>query len=154
MFSEIFVCQAAVKRGGMWMCPARPRGISTEVRGRLYLVGAKVGPSSIAEGELGLLATRRLEKIEVCSIYTGEIFRTGTAQPPETVPDELSRHTAAGGTQQLDGSDDESDNDFDSVAARCNFDWPAASNEPKRGTRATHFVRYEEIQLGKAAVRR
>ncbi|EOD39037.1 hypothetical protein EMIHUDRAFT_454518 [Emiliania huxleyi CCMP1516] len=112
--------------------------------------GAKVGPSSIAEGELGLLATRRLEKFEVCSIYTGEIFRTGTAQPPETVPDELSRHTAAGGTQ-LDGSDDESGDDFDSVAARCNFDWPAASNEPKRGTRATHFVRYEEIQLGKAA---
>ena len=112
--------------------------------------GAKVGPSSIAEGELGLLATRRLEKFEVCSIYTGEIFRTGTAQPPETVPDELSRHTAAGGTQ-LDGSDDESEDDFDSVAARCNFDWPAASNEPKRGTRATHFVRYEEIQLGKAA---
>ena len=36
-------------------------------------------------------------------------------------------------------------------AARCNFDWPAASNEPKRGTKATHFVRYEEIQLGKAA---
>ena len=114
------------------------------------VVGAKVGPSSIAEGELGLLATRRLEKFEVCSIYTGEIFRTGTAQPPETVPAELSRHTAAGGTQ-LDGSDDESEDDFDSVAARCNFDWPAASNEPKRGTRATHFVRYEEIQLGKAA---
>jgi len=45
------------------------------------VVGAKVGPSSIAEGELGLLATRRLENIEVCSIYTGEIFRTGTAQP-------------------------------------------------------------------------
>ena len=66
--------------------------------------------------ELGLLATRRLEKFEVCSIYTGEIFRTGTAQPPETVPDELSRHTA-GGTQ-LDGSDDESEDDFDSVAAR------------------------------------
>ena len=37
------------------------------------------------------------------------------------------------------------------TASRCNFDWPAASNEPKRGTRATHFVRYEEIQLGKAA---
>ena len=51
----------------------------------------------------------------MCSIYTGEIFRTGTAQPPETVPDELSRHTAAGGTQ-LDGSDDESEDDFDSVA--------------------------------------
>ena len=32
-----------------------------------------------------------------------------------------------------------------------NFDWPAASNEPKQGTRATHFVRYEEVQLGKAA---
>ena len=32
-----------------------------------------------------------------------------------------------------------------------NFDWPAASNEPKQGTRATHFVRYEEEQLGKAA---
>ena len=44
----------------------------------------------------------------------------------------------------MDGSDDESEDDFDSVAARCNFDWPAASNEPKRGTRATHFVRYEE----------
>ena len=89
----------------------------------------------------------------MCSIYTGEIFRTGTAQPPETVPDELSRHTAAGGTQ-LDGSDDESEDDFDSVAARLgeiNFDWPAASNEPKQGTRATHFVRYEEVQLGKAA---
>ena len=70
-----------------------------------------------------------MEKFEVCSIYTGEIFRTGTAQPPKTVPAELSRHTAAGGTQ-LDGSDDESEDDFDSVAARCNFDWPAASNEP------------------------
>ena len=48
----------------------------------------------------------------------------------------------------------QSGDDFDSVAARLgeiNFDWPAASNEPKRGTRATHFVRYEEIQLGKAA---
>ena len=111
--------------------------------------------SSIAEGELGLLATRRLEKFEVCSIYTGEIFRTGTAQPPETVPDELSRHTAAGGTQ-LDESDDESGDDFDSVEARgpgrtlrsrCNFDWPAASNEPKRGTRATHFVRLSLIHI-------
>ena len=37
------------------------------------------------------------------------------------------------------------------LRSRCNFDWPAASNEPKRGTKATHFVRYEEIQLGKAA---
>ena len=110
--------------------------------------GAKVGPSSIAEGELGLLATRRLEKFEVCSIYTGEIFRTGTAQPPETVPDELSRHTAAGGTQ-LDGIDDESGDDFDSVAARCNFDWPAASNEPKRGRHEGDALR--TLQLGKAA---
>ena len=66
------------------------------------VVGAKVGPSSIAEGELGLLATRRLEKFEVCSIYTGEIFRTGTAQPPETVPAELSRHTAAGGRSWME----------------------------------------------------
>ena len=55
----------------------------------------------------------------MCSIYTGEIFQTGTAQPPEAVPDELARHTAAGGTQ-LDGSDDESEDDFDSVAARLN----------------------------------
>ena len=99
--------------------------------------GAKVGPSSIAEGELGLLATRRLDKFEVCSIYTGEIFRTGTAQPPETVPDELSRHTAAGGTQ-LDGSDDESGDDFDSVATGLQH---RMSRNEARGRRTSYATR-------------
>ena len=86
---------------------------------------------TIAEGELGL--------------HTRDSTR-------RTVTTHGSRGDAA-----VDGSDDESEDDFDSVAARLGeiyFDWPAASNEPKQGTRATgatHFVRYEEVQLGKAA---
>ena len=59
------------------------------------------------------------------------------------------------------GSDDESEDDYDSVAARLgeiNFDWPQqhrTSRNEARGRRTSYATsrstRYEEIQLGKAA---